>query len=147
MGLTPVSILDVKHAVEDIHDYAKLGFRGMLLPTRIRDGGFYEPQYEPVWAAAEETGMVINVHTNTIQGTPRTHFTGPRDRDPRKEPAGFAHKQAPAQQFLGALMFSGVFDRHPKLRWSARNLTSVGWRIWSNKSTTGSTAIAPMTQS
>ena len=126
VGLTPVSILDVEHAAEDIHDSAKLGFRGMLLPTRIRDGGFYEPQYEPIWAAAEETGMVINVHTNTIQGTPRTHFTGPRDRDPRKEPAGFAHKQAPAQQFVGALMFSGVFDRHPKLKVVCAEF-DVGW--------------------
>ena len=121
------SILDVKHAVEDIPTtMPSSDSGGCCSPLESGMAGCIEPQYEPVWAAAEETGMVINVHTNTIQGTPRTHFTGPRDRDPRKEPAGFAHKQAPAQQFLGALMFSGVFDRHPKLKVVCAEF-DVGW--------------------
>ena len=125
-GLAVISILDVEHAVEDILHYARLGFRGILLPTRIRDGAFYDPRYEPIWAAAEEAGMVVNVHTNTTQGTARTHFTGPREKDPRQQRLGFALKQAPAQEFVGALVFSGVFDRHPKLKVVCAEF-DVGW--------------------
>ena len=126
VGLPLISILEVGHAVEDIKQYAKLGFRGVLIPTRIKDSGYYESKYEPMWAAAEEAGVVINVHTSATQGVARTHFEGPRPVDPRKQSAGFASKQAPAQQFLGQLIFSGVFDRHPKLRVVCAEF-DVGW--------------------
>lgn len=126
IGLALLSILDMKHTVEDITEYAKLGFRGVQIPTKIKDSGYYEPQYEPLWTAAEETGIVINVHTSITQGVARTHFEGPREGDPRKQSAGFASKQVPAQQFLGALIFSGVFDRHPNLKVVCAEF-DVGW--------------------
>ena len=85
IGLALLPILDMDHTVEDIQHYAKLGFRGVQLPTRIKDSGYYEPVYEPMWAALEETAMVINVHTSATQGVARTHYEGPRDVDPKKQ--------------------------------------------------------------
>jgi len=73
-----------------------------------------------------DAGIVINVHTSTTQGTARTHFEGPRERDPWKEPLGYAGSQAPAQEFLGNLIFSGVFDRHPDLKVVCAEF-DVGW--------------------
>src|SRR2546422_11685913 len=35
-------------------------------------------------------------------------------------------RQAPAQRFMGHLMFSGVFDRHPKLKVTCAEY-DVGW--------------------
>ncbi len=126
IGLAILSILDVRHTVEDIEEYARLGFRGVIIPTRIKDSGYYEPVYEPVWTALEETGLVVNVHTSATQGVARGHFEGPREEDPRKQSVGFASKQAPAQQFLGNLIFSGVFDRHPRLKVVCAEF-DVGW--------------------
>ncbi|MGH7774896.1 MAG: amidohydrolase family protein [Candidatus Binatia bacterium] len=126
IGLAILSILDVEHTVADIKEYANQGFRGVLIPTRIKDSGYYEPKYEPMWAAAEEAGSVINVHTSATQGVARTHFEGPREGDRRKQSVGFASKQAPAQQFLGNLIFSGVFDRHPGLKVVCAEF-DVGW--------------------
>jgi predicted TIM-barrel fold metal-dependent hydrolase len=126
LGLALISILDTEHTVEDIHHYAKLGFRGVQLPTRIKDSGYYEPRYEPMWSALEETGMVVNVHTSATQGVARTHYEGPREVEPKKQSLGFATKQAPAQQFLGNLILSGVFDRHPKLKVVCAEF-DVGW--------------------
>jgi hypothetical protein len=60
--------------------------------------------------------MVVNVHTTATQGEARTHFEGPRNEDPRKQALGFARRQVAAQEFLGNLVFSGVFDRPPKLK-------------------------------
>src|SRR5918992_565375 len=51
IGLATISILDIEHAVSDIDTYAKVGFRGVQIPTRIKDSGYYEPKYEPMWAA------------------------------------------------------------------------------------------------
>jgi uncharacterized protein len=126
LGLAILSILNIEHTVTDIDEYAKRGFRGVQIPTRIRDSGYYEPKYEPMWAALEETGMIVNVHTSATQGIARTHYEGPRDVDPKKQSLGLANKQAPAQQFLGNLILSGVFDRHPKLKVVCAEF-DVGW--------------------
>lgn len=126
IGIALIPIIDVKHGVEDIHHYAKLGFRTIQIPTRIKDSGYYEPIYEPLWKAVEETGVVINVHTSITQGEARTHFEGPRQEDPQKRIAGLGNRQMPAQQFLGNLIFSGVFDRHPKLKVVCAEY-DVGW--------------------
>src|SRR5262245_45457658 len=126
LGLALISILDIEHTVEDIQHFAKLGFRGVQLPTRIKDSGYYEPRYESMWAALEETGMVINVHTSATQGVARTHYEGPREVEPKKQSLGFATKQAPAKQFLGNLILSGVFDRQPKLKVVCAEF-DVGW--------------------
>jgi uncharacterized protein len=126
LGLAILSILNIEHTVTDIDEYAKRGFRGVQIPTRIRDSGYYEPKYEPMWAALEETGMIVNVHTSATQGIARKHYEGPRDVDPKKQSLGLANKQAPAQQFLGNLILSGVFDRHPKLKVVCAEF-DVGW--------------------
>ena len=126
LGLALIPILDMEHAVADIFHYAKLGFRGVQIPTRIKDSGYYEPFYEPMWQALEETGMIINVHTSVTQGVARTHYEGPREEDPIKEPIGFARKQVPAQQFVGNMILSGNLDRHPKLNIVCAEF-DVGW--------------------
>lgn len=125
-GLPLLSILEVEKTVEDVYKYAKLGFKGAQIPTGIKGGGYYEPQYEPIWAAAEDTGLVLNVHTSSTQGEQRTHFEGPREEDPRTLPMGFASRQVHAQKFLGHMIFSGVFDRHPKLKVVCAEY-DVGW--------------------
>ena len=126
LGLALIPILNMEHTVADIFHYAKLGFRGVQIPTRIKDSGYYEMKYEPMWQALEETGMVVNVHTSVTQGVARTHYEGPRQEDPVKEPIGFARKQVPAQQFLGNMIFSGNLDRHPKLKLVCAEF-DVGW--------------------
>ncbi len=126
LGLALIPILDMEHTVADIYHYAKLGFRGVQIPTRIKDSGYYEAKYEPMWRALEETGMIVNVHTSVTQGVARTHYEGPREEDPVKEPIGFARKQVPAQQFVGNMILSGNFDRHPKLRVVCAEF-DIGW--------------------
>ena len=126
IGLALIPILDMEHTVADIYHYAKLGFRGVQIPTRIKDSGYYELKYEPMWKALEATGMIVNVHTSVTQGVARTHYEGPRDEDPVKEPIGFARKQAPAQQFIGNMILSGNLDRHPNLKLVCAEF-DVGW--------------------
>lgn len=126
IGVPLLSILDIEKSVEDLHEYRRLGFKLVQLPTGIKDSGYYEPSYEPLWRAAAETGMVLTVHTTSIQGVQRTHFEGPRPHDPRTATLGQSNGQAAGLRFVSNLIFSGVFDRYPDLKVVLAEF-DVGW--------------------
>ena len=112
-----ISVLDIEPAVADLYEYAKAGAKTVQIPTQIIGSGYYEPIYEPLWAAAADTGIVLNVHSNSSQNQKRVHVEGPREKDPRTEIIrGSQH--APALEAISNLIFSGVFDRHPKLKFA-----------------------------
>ncbi len=110
-----ISVLDVELAVTDLYEYAKAGVKTVQIPTQIIGSGYFEPVYEPLWAAAEDTGLVLNVHSNSSQNQKRVHVEGPRQQDPRAQIIG-GSQQAPALEAISNLLLSGVFDRHPKLK-------------------------------
>ena len=110
-----ISVLDVELAVADLYEYAKAGVKTVQIPTQIIGSGYFEPVYEPLWAAAEDTGLVLNVHSNSSQNQKRVHVEGPRQEDPRAQIIG-GSQQAPALEAISNLLFSGVFDRYPRLK-------------------------------
>ncbi len=110
-----ISVLDVELAVADLYEYAKAGVKTVQIPTQIIGSGYFEPVYGPLWAAAEDTGLVLNVHSNSSQNQKRVHVEGPRQQDPRAQIIG-GSQQAPALEAISNLLLSGVFDRHPKLK-------------------------------
>jgi predicted TIM-barrel fold metal-dependent hydrolase len=126
IGVPLLTILDMDKTVEDIHELAKLGFKLAQIPTGIKESGYYEPFYEPLWRAAAEAGLVLTIHTTSTQGEQRTHFEGPRPVDPRTVSLGHANLEAAAQRFMGHLIFSGVFDRYPSLKVVLAEF-DVGW--------------------
>ena len=126
LGMPLLSILDPEQTAEDIRELAKLGFKTAQIPSGIKDSGYFEPRYEPIWAAADEVGLVPAIHTTSKQGEQRKHFEGPRPFDPRTASIGYAARHGVAEQFMGHLVFSGVFDRYPNLRVLLAEF-DVGW--------------------
>jgi uncharacterized protein len=126
IGMPLLTVIDIDKTVEDIQEYAKLGFKTAQIASGILDSGYYEDKYEPMWAAAEEAGIVLSIHTTSIQGQQRTYFEGPRQTDPRTASLGHSTRTAVAEKFMGHLVFSGVFDRHPDLKVVLAEF-DVGW--------------------
>ena len=117
-----LSVLDVDLAVKDLKDYAKRGVKTVQIPTRILGSGYYDPIYEPLWAAAQDANMVLNVHHNSDQGANRvkekggrTPQSGGREFDTRAE-VYTGPNFAPAMGCISNFIYSGIFDRYPKLR-------------------------------
>ncbi|MGH7847090.1 MAG: amidohydrolase family protein [Candidatus Binatia bacterium] len=110
-----ISILDVDPAVADMKEYAKAGCHAVQLPSTIAGSGYYEPIYEPLWATAQELGLVLAIHSGTGQGQKRKRVEGPREGDVRARVIDM-NRPLPAVSFISNLIFSGVFDRYPKLR-------------------------------
>ncbi len=101
----------VDDAVASVHAAAESGLRGVMVPTRWCDAPAYIDQsYEPFWAACEETGMVLHTHSGA---GPADYAMGP----------GFLSIYAAgawwwAARPFRAFVLSGVFERHPNLKYS-----------------------------
>jgi len=111
-GVATVPILhDIDAAVAEMHRVAGDGLRAMLIPTLWGDKpAYHDPRYEPVWAAAEELGLVVNVHSG---GSSRDIHPGPG-----MVPIYATEAWWWAARPLWVLLWSGVFDRHPGLRFA-----------------------------
>ena len=130
-GLAQVLLHDVDAAVAEIQWAHRSGLRGVLLPG-IAPGseleGIYSQHYEPIWEACEELDFTITQHGGT--GLP-DFGVGPEAKAVLLiELPIFSHRA------LWHLMFSGIFDRHPALRfvmteqgtgWIPGALRSLDW--------------------
>ena len=102
----------VDDAVAEIHAAAEAGLRGVLIPTRWFDAAAYHDlAYDPVWAACEEAGARA-AHPLRCRAR-RTTSIGP----------GFVPIYAAEAWWWAArpfwvLLLSGVFERHPGLKYS-----------------------------
>ncbi|HWP59451.1 MAG TPA: amidohydrolase family protein [Candidatus Acidoferrales bacterium] len=116
IGIPLLSILDIEKAVLDMQEYAQLGFKGVQIPPGIKDGAYYDPMYEPIWAAAEDLDMLVVIHSGQLQGgESRRWFAKLNSAD--EWPGFFQHsRQTVIKTVIGHMIFSGLFDRHPKLK-------------------------------
>jgi len=112
LGVAVVPITaGVDDAVAEVQAAAAAGLRGVLIPTRWFDAPAYlDPAYDPVWAACAEAGLVLHTHSGA---GPADYPLGP----------GFVSIYAAEAWWWAArpfwvLVLSGVFERHPTLRYS-----------------------------
>jgi predicted TIM-barrel fold metal-dependent hydrolase len=122
-GMAQILLNDVDDAVETIHWAAENGLRGGVLLPGVPPDSHLPPLYandvyEPIWDAFEETGLPVN------------HHSGSAAPDYGRYPAGgvmwiletgfYAHRA------FWALIFGGVFERHPKLKFVLAE-SGMGW--------------------
>ena len=72
-------MLDVADAVAELQHAAEIGLHLVSLPTGNPPGteDWHDESWEPLWAAAEEAGMVIGFHIGTDGGRPGHGVPGP----------------------------------------------------------------------
>jgi predicted TIM-barrel fold metal-dependent hydrolase len=120
--LVSLCILPVDDGMEEtlteLRRVQKKGAKGLFVPG-CPQKPYQDPYYEPLWQAAEEYGLSINVHRNH-GGTP------PIQDQQDNFVAGVVIRFFSAIRPLSNLVFSGVFERHPKLKVVAAE-TNFGW--------------------
>ena len=108
-GLALVGIVDdVPAAVREIEWARAAGLRGIILRSQPLSGpGWHDPRFEPIWSACEALALPIHTHggegleLGDLPGATSIFFT---------EVCWFAHR------LFWHLLWSGVLERHPKLR-------------------------------
>jgi predicted TIM-barrel fold metal-dependent hydrolase len=112
-GIAMVNLDDVQEGVRELERTARMGFAGaMITEYPLEDRRYDQPEYEPLWAAAQDLGMPLSLHTATRrQGKIRGAGTKTlRDASSRATKAFY-----PAMSMCD-MIFSGVFERYPGLR-------------------------------
>src|SRR5262250_2880199 len=132
-GIAMINLDDVRDGITELERAARLGLAGAMISELPADERRYDQsEYEPFWAAAQALGMPLSLHTATrrqgrIRGAPGQTL---RDASSR------ATKAFGPATSLCDMIFSGVFERYPRLTvavvgfelsWAPHILTSMDY--------------------
>jgi len=119
-----VPILDLDLAIAELQHAAGLGLRLVSLPTGLPDGlpDWNRDDWEPLWAAADEAGMVLGFHIGSDNDAGgNTPFRGPGGAV-----LNYVNTTFGGQFVAMKLVTGGALDRHPNLK----VLISEGGASW-----------------
>jgi predicted TIM-barrel fold metal-dependent hydrolase len=116
-------MLQVDDAVAELRHAAEIGLKLISLPTGNPPGteDYNHDSWEPLWAAAEEAGMVVGFHIGTESADQITAFRGPGGAVLNYVETTFGGQRAAMK-----MVTSGALDRHPGLK----VLVSEGGATW-----------------
>ncbi|MEL6983979.1 MAG: amidohydrolase family protein, partial [Actinomycetota bacterium] len=123
IGLAALPVQRPDVAVAELERVIDLGFKGIVLPSNAPRGRRYsDPDYEPMWALAEEAGLPIAFHVACMSHAPDWR-KAMKDRDPIVQYAG---SPALIHDTLIELMVRGVCAAHPRLQFVLAEF-NAGW--------------------
>ena len=111
-GIAMINLDDVQEGIRELERAARLGLCGaMITEYPLEHRRYDQSEYEPFWAAAAALDLPLSLHTATrrqgkIRGAGEVTL---RDASSRATKAFY-----PALSMCD-LIFSGVFERHPRL--------------------------------
>jgi predicted TIM-barrel fold metal-dependent hydrolase len=101
--------------IKELQRCAKMGLAGGMITVYPPEGkGYDNPMYEPLWAAAQDLDIPLGMHIATNRPGPGQDF-GLEDRN-RVRNSFLANADHWVRMSLGEMIFSGVFERYPKLQ-------------------------------
>ena len=114
-GIAMINVDDVQEGIKELQRCAKMGLAGGMITVYPPEGkGYDNPMYEPLWAAAQDLDIPLGMHIATNRPGPGQDF-GLEDRN-RVRNSFLANADHWVRMSLGEMIFSGVFERYPKLQ-------------------------------
>ena len=140
-GIAALNIDDVQESVKELQRCHKMGLVGAMItvyPTE--DRSYASPEYDPLWAAAQDLGVPISLHNGTNRPKP-----GQASVDVEAiSPAHFTNSDHWVRMSLANMIISGVFERYPELQvgavehevsWAAHFLDRIDYNYTQRPST------------
>ena len=113
-GIAMINIDAVKPGVKELERCAKMGLVGGMIPVYPLPGREYNsPEYELLWAAAQDHQMPLALHFTTARPGPSQEAVGGSGG---LTPAFMCNIEHWVRMSLAHIIFSGVFQRFPKLQ-------------------------------
>ena len=112
----------IERSLAEAERAAELGFHALFLPTDPPDDSPYwnDDQWEPLWAFAEESEIVVAFHIGTDRGSPVKY------RGPGGAIINYVETTFGGQRAVTQMVASGVIERHPDIK----ILVSEGGATW-----------------
>jgi predicted TIM-barrel fold metal-dependent hydrolase len=112
-GIALINVEDVPTAIAELERTRKAGLAGgMITVYPPEDRSYDHRQYEPFWAAAQDLAAPLSLHIDTNRPAPGTE----RESMKVTRPSPLANADHWVRVSLGHLIFTGVFERYPRLR-------------------------------
>ena len=124
-GVAQLFIDDVEKAVKEIRWAKEAGMRQVLLPSdhHLKLHNLYYASLEPIWSVCEELDMPIGRHGSVVGSDAEP------DSIDAAHAVGVLETLYFGQRTLAQLIFSGVFERHPNLKFVFTELGAGTWFV------------------
>ena len=112
-GIAMINIDDVQVGIEEIQRCRKMGLIGAMITVYPPQGRSYDaPEYEPLWAVAQDLEMPLSLHvaTNRVGSGETFQF------NETVRASHVCNMDLGVRMSLADMIYSGVFERHPKLQ-------------------------------
>jgi aminocarboxymuconate-semialdehyde decarboxylase len=108
VGMATVPLQDPARAAKVLeHSILNLKFRGAFIGTNVNGRYYNVKDFDPFWAKAQELDILIVMHPEHIAGAERMTEYGLN---------AVCGNPADSTLSLGYMLYSGLFDRFPKLK-------------------------------
>ena len=128
-----ISLADPSRVVEIAREAIALGCKGLMIPSAVGRRSASHSDFDPLWALAQDAGLPILFHVGGEKKIDTAYFEngGPQVLDFHGGAENFTSVSFMAiplsvWQTLSVLVFDGVFDRFPNLKFGAIEL-GAGW--------------------
>ena len=114
-----ISVRSVDDAVAEATRVAEMGFKAINLPTTLDEDGMHNWNYdvwEPLWATAEEAGLVLAIHIGSEAKDPARLAATGVFHGPGGAVLNYVETTFGGQRAATMLVTSGALDRHPDLK-------------------------------
>lgn len=111
-GIGIINVDDVQVGIKEMQRCAKLGLAGVMISVYPPEERSYDmPEYEPLWAAAQDLELPLSLHIGTNRPGSGQQFGNIETM----KPAFFTNSDQWVRMSLAHMIFAGVFERYPKL--------------------------------
>jgi predicted TIM-barrel fold metal-dependent hydrolase len=117
IGLAELPVETPQEALAEVAAAVALGHRGFIIPAFPPSGSWGDEQWEPLWAAIEQTGFAVHYHLGARPYAPASDWTFLVHQT--------MSKLACAEP-IAVFVFSGILQRHPGLKLVSVE-SGIGW--------------------
>ena len=122
-GIAMVNIDDIQEGIRELERCANLGFAGAMITVYpVEERSYNSPEYEPLWAAAQDLQMPLSLHVSTNRPGPSQELLDILSTTP----SFVSNQDHWVRTSIGHLIFNGVFERYQKLQVGSIEL-DLGW--------------------
>ena len=122
-GIAMVNIDDIQDGIRELERCVNLGFAGAMITVYpVEERSYNSLEYEPLWATAQDLEIPLSLHVATNRPGPGQELVNVLSATP----SFISNQDHWVRTSIGHMIFTGVFERYPKLRIGSIEL-DLGW--------------------